>query len=57
MANFLAIDGKYHLIYGTSASTPVVASIITLNNDARISAGKKPVGFLNPTVRFSSFYR
>jgi tripeptidyl-peptidase-1 len=56
MANFLAIDGKYYLIYGTSASAPVVASMITLINDARISAGKNPVGFLNPTVCFSSFY-
>ena len=49
---FLAIDGKFHLIFGTSASTPVVASMITLINDARITAGKNPVGFLNPTVCF-----
>ena len=57
MTNFLAIDGEYHLIYGTSASAPVLASMITLINDARISAGKKTVGFLNPMVRLSSFYR
>ena len=33
---------------GTSASAPVVASMITLINDARITAGKKPVGFSKP---------
>ena len=57
MANYLAIDGKYDLAYGTSAAAPVVASMITLINDARITAGKKSVGFLNPTVCFSSFCR
>ena len=57
MTNFLAIDGKFHLVFGTSASAPVVASMITLINDARITAGKKSVGFLNPMVCFSSFHR
>ena len=57
MAHFLAIDGQFHLVYGTSASAPVVASMITLINDARITAGKKPAGFLNPMVRCSSFHR
>ena len=52
MAQFLAVDGQFHLIYGTSASAPVVASMITLINDARITAGKNPVGFINPTVCF-----
>ena len=56
MADFLAYDGTFHLVFGTSASAPVVASIITLINDARITAGKKSVGFINPTVRFSSFH-
>ena len=54
MANFLlAVDGNFTLVYGTSASAPVVASIITLINDARIAKGKGPVGFINPTVCFS----
>ena len=52
MANFLAEDGGFHLIFGTSASTPVIASMITLINDARITIGKNPVGFINPTVCF-----
>lgn len=32
---------------GTSASTPLVAGIITLLNEARAQVGKKPIGFLN----------
>jgi tripeptidyl-peptidase-1 len=56
MANFLAIDGSFSDVFGTSASAPVVASIITLINDARIAAGKNSVGFLNPNVCFSSFH-
>ena len=55
MANISAVDGNFSLIDGTSASAPVVASMITLINDARITAGKKPVGFINPAVCFSSF--
>lgn len=35
---------------GTSASTPLVAGLITLINEERIAAGKGPVGFLNPTI-------
>lgn len=34
---------------GTSASAPIVAGIVTLLNEARLKAGKSPVGFLNPT--------
>lgn len=37
-----------HLIDGTSASAPVVASIIALVNDALIAEGKPTMGFLNP---------
>ncbi|KAJ7202151.1 peptidase S8/S53 domain-containing protein [Mycena pura] len=36
------------LLSGTSASTPVFASVIALLNDELISAGKSPLGFLNP---------
>jgi len=50
-ANYVvAIDGTFFLVYGTSASTPVVGSIITLINDARLHEGKKPVGFINPVL-------
>jgi tripeptidyl-peptidase I len=33
---------------GTSASAPTFASTISLINNARLSAGKSPLGFLNP---------
>ncbi|KAA1475900.1 family S53 protease [Dentipellis sp. KUC8613] len=35
---------------GTSASSPIVASIVALLNDELISAGKAPLGFLNPFI-------
>ncbi|KAH3907945.1 hypothetical protein HBI56_151300 [Parastagonospora nodorum] len=36
------------VISGTSASSPLAASVIALVNDALISAGKPTLGFLNP---------
>jgi subtilase family serine protease len=35
-------------VYGTSCSTPVFASVISLLNDRLIGAGKPVLGFLNP---------
>ncbi|KUI73074.1 Aorsin [Cytospora mali] len=50
-ANYVtAVDGKFSLSYGTSASAPVFASIINLINEKRIQAGKGPVGFINPVL-------
>lgn len=43
-------DGKIYGIGGTSASTPIFAGIITLLNEERLAAGKKPIGFLNPIM-------
>ena len=37
-------------IGGTSASTPIFASLVTLINEARLSVGKGPWGCLNPTM-------
>ncbi|THH29362.1 hypothetical protein EUX98_g4824 [Antrodiella citrinella] len=55
-ANYvIAVDGEFELVFGTSASSPVVGSIITLINDARISAGKGPVGFINPAIYSEKF--
>ncbi|PWN44753.1 subtilisin-like protein [Ceraceosorus guamensis] len=47
----VALDGsyKYHL-YGTSASAPTFASILTLINEARFAIGKGSVGFVNPVL-------
>ena len=52
----LAVDGTFSLVFGTSASSPVVGSLITLVNDARIAAGKGPVGFINPSVCLLCFF-
>ncbi|KAL8699547.1 MAG: hypothetical protein Q9201_005949 [Fulgogasparrea decipioides] len=50
-ANYVvAVDGQFALVYGTSASSPVVGAIITLINEARFAAGKGSVGFLNPSL-------
>ncbi|KAJ6562638.1 subtilisin-like protein [Mycena capillaripes] len=49
--NFVAVEeGAFSLNSGTSGAAPTVASIITLVNDARLAAGKSPVGFINPTI-------
>jgi tripeptidyl-peptidase-1 len=47
-----AIDnqGFFQLTGGTSASTPIFASIVTRINEERMNAGKKPVGFMNPVL-------
>lgn len=44
--HFLLITAstEFELVFGTSASSPTVGSIITLINDARIADGKGPVG-------------
>eukprot|EP01119_Soliformovum_irregulare_P003789 TRINITY_DN14857_c0_g1_i1.p1 TRINITY_DN14857_c0_g1~~TRINITY_DN14857_c0_g1_i1.p1 ORF type:complete len:713 (-),score=198.18 TRINITY_DN14857_c0_g1_i1:20-2158(-) len=46
----VALSGTFIPVDGTSASAPIFAGIITLLNDARISAGKSPLGFLNPAM-------
>ena len=45
-----AIDEKFGLVYGTSASTPTVASVFVLINQARLDAGKSSIGFVNPVL-------
>ncbi|KAG2122346.1 subtilisin-like protein [Suillus clintonianus] len=55
-ANYVvAIDGTFSLVYGTSAASPVVGSILTMVNDARIALGKPPLGFINPTIYSAGF--
>ena len=46
----ISVDGKFELISGTSASTPLFSSIVALLNDARLAAGKPSLGFLNPLI-------
>ncbi|KAJ3495272.1 hypothetical protein NLG97_g3513 [Lecanicillium saksenae] len=38
------------LVGGTSMSSPIVAAIFNRINDARLSAGKGPIGFANPAL-------
>ena len=42
--------GAPTLIGGTSASAPVFAAVLNRINEERIAAGKKTVGFVNPTL-------
>lgn len=44
------VEGQFSYSGGTSASTPIFASIINLINEQRLNAGKKPVGFINPVL-------
>lgn len=44
------VQGQFTLGAGTSASTPIFASIINRINDERLFAGKKTVGFINPVL-------
>lgn len=55
-ANYVvAVDGEFLLVYGTSASTPVVGALLTMVNDARLADGKNPIGFINPVIYSSVF--
>ncbi|KDO22901.1 hypothetical protein SPRG_11745 [Saprolegnia parasitica CBS 223.65] len=46
----VVIDGRVNSLYGTSASTPVVAGLVTLWNELRLTHGQAPLGFLNPLL-------
>ena len=50
----VSVQGSFWWVYGTSCSTPVLGAMITAINDARLSIGKRPVGFINPAVRHPS---
>lgn len=50
-ANYVvAVDGTFSLVFGTSASSPTLGSILTLINQARLTRGKSSVGFINPVA-------
>lgn len=48
-------NGTEGTISGTSASTPLTASILSLVNDARLAAGKPTLGFLNPWLYYEGY--
>jgi tripeptidyl-peptidase-1 len=55
-SRFRVIDKGLDIsVGGTSASAPTVASIVSLLNNARLSAGKRPLGFLNPLIYSEGF--
>eukprot|EP01043_Picozoa_sp_COSAG02_P040804 COSAG02_NODE_3329_length_6926_cov_4.245203_5_plen_574_part_00 len=44
------VGGRPTSVGGTSASSPAFASMVSLLNEARMQAGKKPMGCLNPFI-------
>lgn len=50
----IAWQGDFWLVDGTSCSTPLFASLVSLLNDELVAAGKSPLGFLNPLIYSSS---
>ena len=44
----VSVDRVLSGIAGTSASCPVVAAVVARLNEARLGAGRPPMGFLNP---------
>ncbi|KAI0477091.1 putative protease S8 tripeptidyl peptidase I [Xylariaceae sp. FL0804] len=44
------VNGEFGRSGGTSASTPIFASVINRIIDERLAAGKGPLGFLNPAL-------
>lgn len=44
------VNGELGKYFGTSLSSPIFASLITLINNERTKAGKGPVGFINPVL-------
>jgi subtilase family serine protease len=55
-ANYVvAVDGEFSLVFGTSASSPTFSAVLANINDARLAIGKKPLGFVNPSLYSSGF--
>jgi tripeptidyl-peptidase-1 len=50
-----SLEGDFIQAFGIFAAAPVVASILSMVNDTRIMVGKKPIGFINPTVSLFFF--
>ena len=44
----IVVGGKVRMEGGTSASTPAFAAMVSLLNEARLKAGRPPMGLLNP---------
>jgi len=46
----IRLGGSWEVVDGTSCSSPVWAAITALLNDARLNAGKAPLGFIAPVL-------
>jgi tripeptidyl-peptidase-1 len=46
----VAVNGAFSLAFGTSASCPVFAALLSAINEQRLAANKSPVGFVNPAL-------
>lgn len=46
----VVVNATYYIVSGTSASTPVVAGMLSLINAERVRAGKPTVGYINPLL-------
>ena len=44
----VVVNGRVASEDGTSAAAPLVAGLVSLLNEARLGAGKPPLGYLNP---------
>ena len=50
-ADYITYNGGLKItVYGTSASSPVFAGMVSLVNAARLAAGKSALGWLNPAL-------
>jgi subtilase family serine protease len=48
--SFPGVRAGWHVVGGTSASSPQLAGLIALTNQLASDSGKKPVGYLNPLL-------
>ena len=46
----VVVNGDTYILYGTSASSPLFASFVSLLNALRINSGQTSVGWLNPLL-------
>jgi len=46
----VAAKGQFLKVGGTSAATPVFAGAVAMLNDALLSSGQEPMGYLNPWI-------
>ncbi|KAJ7175779.1 peptidase S8/S53 domain-containing protein [Mycena filopes] len=48
-------EGIFFPVSGTSTGPPVLGAMLAMINDARLAAGKGPIGFINPAIYSTAF--